>query len=217
MSQLPPELVALLPALKPLLYVLLFGLLGTLLESIGTRFNVPLLVAIGQRIEGAFADLPKAFRGSRLTASESAKKLPSIPPLVALAMAFALGLSLVACGSNAPPPAKTGSDAAQVVKSVRAGAVLAVRVLDAANATWIDSVKTPSQADLDAMRTTTEALARARDLLNKGEDLEAQVRGAGREILRVAQLLESLGVKLPPELAPVLGFLQGYADAGGEQ
>lgn len=56
------KIVAILAAMWPLV-----GPLGTVLEAIGEKFNYPLLVAFGQRLEAISVDVPKAIRGSRFT------------------------------------------------------------------------------------------------------------------------------------------------------
>lgn len=47
------------------------GPLGSLLEQFGTAVKWPKLVAIGQRLEAVGADLPKLWRGSRLTKEQA--------------------------------------------------------------------------------------------------------------------------------------------------
>lgn len=91
--------------LLPILIPVLGGLLGTLLEALGTRFKIPALVAIGQRTEGLLTDLPKVIRGSRKTAEEktandppSNKTPPTGTPLVTGMLAI-VAIVCAACGS----------------------------------------------------------------------------------------------------------------------
>lgn len=46
---------------------LLLGLVGSVIEFIGERKNWPALVKLGQRLEAASLDLPKLWRGSRMS------------------------------------------------------------------------------------------------------------------------------------------------------
>jgi hypothetical protein len=141
------------------------------------------------------------------------------PPLAVVALMIG-ALMLTGCPGPAGPgpatPAGTGAQAAELVKSVRAGAVLAVRTLDLVNAAWIDSVKTPTNEQLDVMRKTTGALAAARDILNASADVETQVREAGKQLVTVAHALAGAGVPIPPELLPVLDVVEGFLRAGGD-
>lgn len=110
---------------SPVLVPLVGGLVGTGLETLGTKLKIASLVGIGQRVEALFADVPKMIRGSRATAMLKTVRLPPPPndddlpptprtgagaaPLGMLLLAGALSLSQTSCGGSIPPP-KPGCD-----------------------------------------------------------------------------------------------------------
>jgi hypothetical protein len=223
---MPPLVHAVLVFLQPYAWYLVFGGVSLLLSH---RSQIDAWAEQNPRLAGVMKLLrslgldPWLFVQSlslivkgrlpvKVTAGSRSVRPPPLAGLT-LALVLVLGLSVLGCSRDATP-AKTGADAAQVVKSVRAVAPLALRALDEVNAAWIDSVKAPTPADLEVMRATTASLAKSRDILKAGIATEAQVRQVAGQVLRVAELLESSGVKLPPELEPVLEVVDGYLKAG---
>ena len=89
------------PLILAVIVPLVGGLLGTTLEAIGEKTGRPWLVALGQRIEAALADVPKLMRGSRKTAEEKAEK-PKDPDEMTPPTGTARPVTI-------PPPAKTAS------------------------------------------------------------------------------------------------------------
>lgn len=219
---MPPAVQSALLALQPYAWYLVFGLVSLALSH---RSQIDAWAEQNPRLAGLMKLLrslgldPWMFVQSvslivkgRLPVKVTAgSRSVRPPPLAGLTLALVLGLSVLGCARGATPT-KTGADAAQVVKSVRAGAVLAVRVLDEVNADWMDSVQTPTSSQLDVMRATTHALVKARNILSKATITEADLRDAGTEVLLAAQLLDSVRAKLPSEVAPVLEVLRGYLE-----
>lgn len=186
------ELLApLAPYVTALAIAVIGGLCGTLLETVGKYAKSPLLVALGQRIEGALTDVPKLLRGSRMTRLENLGAVlseptldlerekarrqkddeppdpPSIPPLApAAAFLVVLGLlfapALPACSSGA-------KDASAVVERSSAfaydGAEVALEVLDAQERAHIDTLNSSMTRELDAAAKRVDRLKRARDAL----------------------------------------------------
>ena len=124
--------------------------------------------------------------------------------------------TLTGC-SSPPKPAETGTQAADLSKSIQAGAVLAVRVLNQVAAAWIDSRKEPTSAELEVMRTVVGALAKARDVLNSAADVDAKIVEVAKQLKLATDMLAAVGVTPPPEAGPVLEFIDGYARARGAQ
>lgn len=225
-----PHLLALLKPYFPYLWYLLAGLISLLVAH---RSQIDHWAEQNPRLAGlmkllrsvgldpwmlvqAVSLIVKGRLPAKVTAGSRSVRPP---PLGGVCLAVVCALFLVGCpgpGAGPSSPKEAGAQTAELVKSVRAGAVLAVRVLDLVNATWIDSVKTPTNAQIDVMRTTTTALAKARDILSKSADVEREVRDAGKELALVARELAAMGVPLPPELAPVLEVLDGFVRAGGD-
>jgi hypothetical protein len=128
--------------------------------------------------------------------------------------------ALQACSSSPAPkaPEAAGTEARALAKGVFSASVLTVRVLDQVNATWIDSVKVPTEAQLATMRQTTATLVKARDVLkatapciDSGGACVEQLREVLDQFDVLAALLASVGVQLPAEVGPVLDFVRGYA------
>lgn len=134
------------------------------------------------------------------------------PPPLALVALMLGALALTGC-PGPTTPAAAGAESAEVAKSVHASAVLVVRTLDGVTAAWLDSLKTPTPDELAAGRAITEALAKTRDVLNAGADVEAKIVEVAKNLKTVLALLESVGQRPPPEAQPVLEFIQAYAAA----
>jgi len=219
--ELPPELYA-------LLIPVVVGLLGTFLESVGTRYNLPILVAIGQRIEALFADLPKAIRGSRKTAAENeaASRRPSIPPLPVLALAMMmLGVPL-ALGCAGATPVARGAEFAQGLKLGYSVSAVALREAAELHYAWMKTLQEPgaAKAGVDAARTvgtllddSHAALERIRPLVATGKDAAAVKRELTDNLVRLEQVLELLAAfnqRPPPAVTEGIGYLHGFLLGG---
>lgn len=130
------------------------------------------------------------------------------------ALALATIGAAQAC-SSPPKPAETGAQAAELAKSVQAGAVLAVRVLDQVAATWIDSRKEPTPSEVEVAKAVVGALAKARDVLNSAADVDQKLVEVSKQLKLATDMLAAVGVTPPPEAGPVLEFLEGYARSRG--
>lgn len=137
-------------------------------------------------------------------------------PAVALLFAAALALTGgTACSSTGAKPAETGAQAAALAKSVHAGAVLAVKVVNQVATVWIDSRPAPTPSELEVMRAVVGALGKARDVLNAAGDIDAKIVEVAKQLRLATDMLAAVGVTPPKEATPVLEFLESYARSRG--
>jgi hypothetical protein len=127
-----------------------------------------------------------------------------------------LGL-LVALPSCSSTPAAAGAETHQLATGAYSASVLLVRTLDAVNATWMASLDTPTNQQLDTARAVTSALGAARDALSAARPYIEQGGDGLKELRRAYALLEqaaaglaAAGVNIPPEATHVLDFVGGY-------
>lgn len=139
-------------------------------------------------------------------------KLPGrfVWPLFVLALLLGLPI-LTSCTSSKPASSAVAEKTAVLAYT---GAVVALEVLDAREAAYLDGIAQPTLAQLDASKARIERLKRARDSLSLVRDWlagrtdkSAKVElGQAAEVLRlVVEELRADGVKVP---ASVLDGIQ---------
>ena len=220
------------PAVLAVLIPLVGGLLGTWLEAIGTRYNRPTLVAIGQRIEGLLADLPKLIRGSRKTAEDKAAAEPKDPPseppatrpsgrpplipvtaFFLLAGVYLFAPALPACSSGQTPQAQA-AQARNVARAGYAAAAIALNTLNDVHHAWQVAQREPTQATIDLdeklliyLDAAKAALDTARPWLERGvagDPAKEKIFEALDMATLAASVLAGAGGKVPNEVTEAL-------------
>jgi hypothetical protein len=152
-------------------------------------------------------------------------KKPSVPPIAV----FVLALIPVSLGGTiaAGSPALFGCSrdarpSSVMVESGKAlafnSAVVALVLLDQREADYLNSLETPTQAQIDAAAQRVQRLKAARLALevarewiqgDGSRDGEQAIRDAVVVLAEVAALLKSEGVDVPPEVEKALGLVEG--------
>lgn len=182
------------------------GLIGSLLEEIGKRFNLPRLVAVGQQIEGFAVDVPKIV--SRIQgwdipglARKALALFGKAPLAVLLCLSLACAPSLPGCSVLKPAAAaQVPQDVAIAFKA--AGAALAIA--DTVLADYADSIQNPTQDQVDRVAA---AVARLQAVKDKLDEVKANL-DRGRDKLRsllddvkdAEAALSAAGVKVPSSI-----------------
>lgn len=198
--------------------------IGTAWTALSSGWDVKLMVfgALAGALAPLWHHILKAtpnwlvpYRGGSFPAASTAPKSPPpVPPVVGVllvALSYAVpSWSVTACAD------KPASSAVAEKTAVLAytGAVVALEVLDAREAAYLDSIAQPTPEQLDASKVRIERLHRARDALlvvrgwlSGRTDKPAKVElGQAAELLRlVVEELRADGVKVP---ASVLDGIQ---------
>lgn len=120
-----------------------------------------------------------------------------------------------------------GPDTAAVVERSAAlafnGAAVALEVLDAREAAYLDTLAHPTQADLTAARARVARLRRARDALaivrawlagEREASAGPELRDAAAALRLVAEELKSRGVVIPDRVTEGLALAEAFAKVG---
>jgi hypothetical protein len=183
------------------------GLIGSLVEEVGKRFNLPRLAAVGQQIEAVAVDVPKLV--SRVQGWDLpglAAKFRKAPPALLLCIGLAFAAPLNGCANL--KPALSSAQVPQDIAIAFKAAGVALAIADTATAAYADSVKDPTQDQVDKVDAVVVKL---QDVKSKLDSVQADLNH-GRDRLRAAledlnelrSLLALAGVKVPSSIAKAL-------------
>jgi hypothetical protein len=188
-------------AALPVLFVLglkaavVVGLIGSLIEEIGKRFNLPKLAAFGDTLEAISVDAPKVIEKLK---SIDWNKLVSILNRTKLPIVLlCIGISGSASACTNVKPALTS---AQVSTAAFKAAGAALAIADATLAAYMDTFESPTQAEVEEAEAILDKLKAVKAKLDAAQDL----RGIVEDLRAAGAALSKAGAKVPSSLARAL-------------
>lgn len=174
------------------------GLIGSLIEEIGKRFNLPKIAAFGDTLEAISVDAPKLVEKLKAVDWNKLASLLNRTKLPLVLLCIGLAGSAAAC-----TPVKPALTSAQVTRGAYKAAGAALAIADETLSAYMDTFETPTQAEVAEAEAILDKLKAVKVALDSAPSREALL--AIVNDLRAARAaLAHAGAKVPSSISSAL-------------